>query len=312
MYFSTTNKNHMFQLISSVVSKETGKNISGNQVYLKMFKDNYSIIFDKTSVDTISEINKELLNYVGHEIISVIQNEYHKQNITIINSDSIDSDIDSMRLESIPESILMESVSILSSDRLSESINRYHYQVQLEDVFQNLSLSKIEIVKENNILFSNPNIIVKISSENNSYFIDCEMIGKKTLDKEYISYQPPKHISIPIQTDKITIQLLNYLKQPIKLSKDVFQLIRAKILKINKINYLVLETNDNDNIPAAFSVNDLVGIFENNKCIYTSPIKIIKDVFLLSEDINLIMEKDKNYTLMNMSLQHKFDFKCNN
>ena len=301
----------MFKLISSVVSKETGTNISENQEYLKIYKNNYSIMFDKTSVDTISELNKELLNYVGQEIISLIQNEYHKQNITIINPNP-NPNPNPMRLDSIPESSLSESFSILSSDRLPESINRYHYQIQLEDVFQNLSLSKIEVVKENNLLFSNPNIIVKISSENDSYFIDCEMIGKKSLDKEYISYQPAKQISIPIQTDKITIQLLNYLKQPIKLTKDVFQLIRAKILKINKINFLVLETNDNDNIDASFSVNDLVGIFENNKCIYTSPIKIIKDVFLLSEDLNLKMEKNKNYTLMNMSLQHKFYFECNN
>jgi len=290
----------MFQLISSIVAKETGANISHNKKFTQFYLSKYSIVFDNSNTDNITDLNKELLDSVGNDIISLIQNDYQNKNITILPN----------TLETITEEKLdlPENLSILSSDRLPESINRYHYQIQFKDVFQNLSLSKIELVKENNLLFHNPNIVIKISSSTNEYLVNCEMISTKTLEKEFISYQPAKQICIPIQTDKITIQILNYLQQPIQENlKDIFQLIQMKHLKIKNIQYSVFELsefNHND-----FSINDIISIFnDENKCIYTSTIKIIKDIFLLTQDLNFDFQKNKKYTLMNMSLQHKIDF----
>ena len=80
MYFSTKNKNYMFQLISTIVQKETGKNILNDTNYIQHFKSQYSIIFHKINTDNLSDLNKELLNTIGSFIIQDIQKIYQVLN----------------------------------------------------------------------------------------------------------------------------------------------------------------------------------------------------------------------------------------
>ena len=57
-----------------------------------------------------------------------------------------------------------------------------------------------------------------------------------------------------------------------------------------------------------FNINDNIGIFENDKCIYLSPIVIIQNQYLLTDNLNFKYQKNKKYTVMNMSLQNKIIF----
>ena len=83
------NKNYMYELISNIVQKETGKNIINDNNYIHHFKLQYPIIFQKMNTDNLSDLNKELLNIVGSFIIQDIQKDYQINNITILEKNNL-------------------------------------------------------------------------------------------------------------------------------------------------------------------------------------------------------------------------------
>ena len=83
-YFSSRNKNYMFRIVSDIVQQETGKSIINNSEMILFYKNKYSIIFDKSESDNLSDLNKELIDGIGSEIISLIKREYINNDIKII------------------------------------------------------------------------------------------------------------------------------------------------------------------------------------------------------------------------------------
>jgi hypothetical protein len=308
MYFSTKNKNYMYQLISNIIQKETGKNILNNTTYIHHFKSQYPIIFHQMNTDNLSDLNKELLNIVGSFIIQDIQKEYQINNITILEKNNLPIIQESENeKDSNKSSIeLNNTMNILSSDRLPESMNRYNYKIQCNETISNLSFHKIEVVKEKNILFSNPTIIVLLTIGSQTYSIDCELQSSNIIDYEYITYSPLKQLLIPCNESIFTIHIQNYLGMNILDQKDMFTILKCKQINFQNKSYLSFRLNiDPQN---EFTINDNVGIFENEKCIYLSPILIIQNQYLLTDNLNFNYQKDKKYTVMNMSLQNKISF----
>ena len=310
MYFSTKNKNYMFQLISTIVQKETGKNILNDTNYIQHFKSQYSIIFHKINTDNLSDLNKELLNTIGPFIIQDIQKIYQTNNITILNHNDLPIIQESNNENDSENSDNQFNIlNLLSSNRLQDSINRYNYKMKLNDSIPNLSLHKIELVKENNILFSNPTIIVQLTIGSQKYTIDCELQSSTTINYEYITYSPLKQLLIPCNETLIHIHIQNHLGMNILDQKDMFTILKCKKIYYQNKYYLSFRLNiDSQN---EFSINDNIGIFENDKCIYLSPIIIIQNQYLLTDNLNFKYQKDKKYTVMNMSLQNKIIFHSN-
>jgi hypothetical protein len=308
MYFSTKNKNYMFQLISTIVQKETGKNILNNTTYIHHFKSQYPIIFHQMNIDNLSDLNKELLNIIGSYFIQDIQKEYQTKNITVLEKNNLpiiqesenENDSEKSSIE------LNNTLNLLSSNRLPDSLNRYNYKIQFNENVSNLSFHKIEVVKEKNILFSNPTIIVLLTIGSQTYTIDCELQSSKTIDYEYITYSPLKQLLIPCNESIINIHIQNYLSMNILDKQDIFTILKCKKINFQNKSYVSFRLNiDPQN---EFTINDNVGIFENEKCIYLSPIRIILNQYLLTDNLNFKYQKDKKYTLMNMSLQNKIIF----
>ena len=304
MYFSSKNKNYMYKLISDIVLQETEKNILNDDIYIQLYKDKYPIIFNDSLSDNISDLNKELLNIIGDDFIKKIK--FNNLSINSLKSNELNNDNYSSLLRPINELKKDKKfLTIQSIKRDNLSLNRFKYKYRFDSQINNLSIIKIQLPKENNNLFENPNINVKI----NDIIIPCEMYSSQILNKEYISYKPNENNinKIIINSDKINIELLNHLELPNQNNlKDIFQIEMFKKIKFKNIDYLGFQINNftkND-----FQIDDILGIFnKNNQCIYSSQIKIIKDIFIFTDNLNINLDENEKYICKNMSLQHKID-----
>ena len=72
MYFSTKNKNYMYDILSKVILKESGIQIVGDERYMNLYRLNYSSVFERVSTDELSELNKEIINHIGTLILNDI------------------------------------------------------------------------------------------------------------------------------------------------------------------------------------------------------------------------------------------------
>jgi hypothetical protein len=291
-YFSSRNKNYMFRIVSDIVQQETGKSIINNSEMILFYKNKYSIIFDKSESDNLSDLNKELIDGIGSEIISLIKREYINNDIKITHSPKKQEIINDLNL----------SIVIDSSRKTNDSLNRFNYNYQFKGSVNKISLEGIEVPKEDNILFSNPNIIIKIDD---NYQFYCGMVTKQILNREFLIYKPKKNIIIPIKNNKINIKILNYLEQENdNKRKDKIKIKNIKKINFKNIDYLGFQLESIEY--SDFMIDDIIGVFnDNDECIYTSLIKKIQDIFIFTTDLNL--EENNNYYCQNMSLQHKIE-----
>jgi len=290
MYYSSKNKNYMFKIIADIVEQETGKNIINDNDIILFYKNRYSIIFDKSESDNLSDINKELIDNIGSEIISIIKKEYINNDIKIINKPKKEI-INDLNL----------SLTIDSSKKTDDSLNRFNYNYVLDESIKNISIKRLEIPKEDNILFSNPNLIIKIDEK--KFYL--EMITKIELDRVFLIYKPKKDIIIPINNKSINIKILNFLENenPNK-NKDRYKVHVIKKINFKNIDYLGFQIDKFEY--KEFNVGDICGVYnDKDECIYTSSIKKIKDIFIFTTDLDIVI--GENYYCQNISLQHKID-----
>ena len=72
-YHSDINMNYMYNLISQIIKKDTGEDISDNGELKKIFTDNAKNIFTEVNSDVLEEINKVLLDKHILEFTNLIQ-----------------------------------------------------------------------------------------------------------------------------------------------------------------------------------------------------------------------------------------------
>lgn len=72
-YHSDINMNYMYNLISQIIKKDTGEDISDNGEFKKIFTDNAKNIFTEVNSDVLEEINKVLLDKHILEFTNLIQ-----------------------------------------------------------------------------------------------------------------------------------------------------------------------------------------------------------------------------------------------
>ena len=159
MYFSKKNKNYMFEILSKVIHYETGFQIINSQKYIDLYRLHYSNIFYSVNTDELSILNKEIINQIGDIILKDI-NSPQIQNIPkekqIINNKPIQ--IDKKK----------QNISIHSTQRLFDSFNRFNFSVKPS--FNEFIPQSITLIKEQNSLFSNPNINILFNNQDNLLF----------------------------------------------------------------------------------------------------------------------------------------------
>jgi len=97
LYFSDTNFNYIYNLITKLILNETKFNISQNDKYLTIYKSNYPKYFNNNDTDDISYLNKLLIDDIGGIILEDIKSSYSINTDTIntintINTDTINTD----------------------------------------------------------------------------------------------------------------------------------------------------------------------------------------------------------------------------
>ena len=64
MYFSSKNKNYIFSVLRNLILTETGYDIDKNEDYIDLYRVKYPLIFNRTNVDNLTDLNKSLIDEV--------------------------------------------------------------------------------------------------------------------------------------------------------------------------------------------------------------------------------------------------------
>jgi len=293
MYFSSKNKNHMFNVIRELVLKETNEDINNNSEYIDLYRFKYSLIFERSDSDNLVDLNKFLIDEIAPIYINDIQSKYTSKNITIKPKESTKSK------ESKNENMKQKTqLYINSSERLENSLNRYEYYIYLPEN-NKFSLKQITIPVENNILFSNPVICVQLEIKNEKYDIYCQFKNEILIqNKKYNIYESFQELEI--NTDKIIkVSILTNLRLKVMENQDKIK-IKIKNIKHKENDFLCLKINENHDI-----INgDNIGIYKNNKLISSLIVDNKIENNLIIKDKKLDFDNSSEYYILNMNLQN--------
>lgn len=296
MYFSSKNKNHMFNVIRELVLKETNEDINNNTEYIDLYRFKYSLIFDRSNSDNLVDLNKFLVDEIAPIYINDIQSKYTSKNITIKPKESNES---KESKESKKDNIKQKTqLYINSSERLENSLNRYEYYINLPEN-KKFSLKQITIPVENNILFSNPVICVQLEIKNEKYDIYCQFKNEILIqNKKYNIYESFQELEI--NTDRIIkVSILTNLRLKVIENQDKIK-IKIKNIKHKEKDYLCLKINENHDI-----INgDNIGIYKNNNLISSLIIDNKIENNLIIKDKKLDFDNSSEYYILNMNLQN--------
>lgn len=296
MYFSSKNKNYIFSVLRNLILTETGYDIDKNEDYIDLYRVKYPLIFDRTNVDNLTDLNKSLIDEVGSLFISDINYKNKKDN-TIATSTSIKGN--TAEPQSVSGNIESKEYH-LNSFKRSFNDSLYKYTLNIPENIKQITISEINIPEENNILFGNPIIILKIN-DNELY---CKLNNIcKIKNRNFNSYKPIKEYNLHISKE-ISVQILNNDGLFVDEIYDKLEIKKIKNLTYENNNYLCISVDDNK-----FIEGDTITIFKEKEHIMTMIIDKKIDKYLLFQDKNIQYDKNKNYTCINNSMQNNFIIK---
>jgi len=287
MYFSSKNKNHIFNIIKDLVLKETSEDINLNSEYIDLYRFKYSLIFERSNSDNIIDLNKSLIDEIAPLFIDDINSKY---------SFEVKIEKNEEKKEEKNERKKEREYYINSNDRKGDSLNNYNYYLDLPKNITFLSLKEISIPVETNILFTNPIICVKIN-DNNIY---CQFIKMILFNnRKFNIYGPSSKIMIENEKN-ININILTSTLSVVKEENDKVDIDKIKIITLKNKKYLCFKIKNNHKIDDDNSIS----LFENNK---------IKKTFIVTKKIgnNLLIQDEMidfnneyRYHILNTDLQN--------
>tara|TARA_E500000178_G_scaffold345828_1_gene396417 strand:- start:424 stop:1299 length:876 start_codon:yes stop_codon:yes gene_type:complete len=288
MYFSKKNKNHMFNILSQLIVKETSFDIKNDKNYIDLYRNYYPIVFENINTDELTILNAELINTIGELMINKLKNPEIKKTI--------------QEKEKINDNDLVKPISkkykeIYSIQRKRDSLNRFNFNIDCDKFsMKSFQPKTITLLKEQNSLFSNDTIFIRFNDADN---ISFHLKDKNTLgDDEYYTYECLTDDTI--ECNKIiNIQILNYLLMNPCTKRDIFKIRNNKDITYENDKYTCLEIKKNN-----FIVDQEIGLLNKDKEYIKSVFsKHIFDDYILIEKIDL---KDSKYILkMNQNISIK-------
>lgn len=298
MYFSSKNKNYIFSVLRNLILTETGYDIDKNEDYIDLYRIKYPLIFDRTNVDNLTDLNKSLIDEVGTLFISDINSKNKKENL--ITPTKYKESNDLKELEELKELRELREYH-LNSFKRSFNDSLYKYTLNIPDNIKQITISEINIPEENNILFGNPIIILKINDDE----LYCKLNNIcKIKNRNFNSYKPIKESSFILSGKELLIQILNNDGLYAEEIGDKLEIKKIKNIKYENNNYLCISVDDNK-----FIEGDTITIFKEKEHIQTMIIDKKINKYLLFQDKNIQYDKDKNYTCVNNSMQNNFIIK---
>lgn len=302
MYFSKKNKNHIFSVIQDLVLKETGTDINQNMDYIDLYRIKYSLIFERIDTDDLIILNKALIDELGTLFINDIRSKYKKEKIKIIPNSN-----EQMNTDTTKDISEYQELFIHSSERLTNSSNRYSYSIRLKDYINEFYCEEVTIPVENNILFINPLICIVILIEGKEYHNYCKLSNKIELNGyHYNVYSPVRKLKINCETKDIQINILNYNLKLGDNRSDKIMIKKIKKINYKNIDYLGIEVKGEHH----FKEMDSIGIYKNDTLDKTYLIDKVNGKFLLIIDSEYEFNPENNYSILNMGIQNNILFYC--
>ena len=304
MYFSKTNKNHMFTIVTDLVLKETGTDINSDSDYIDLYRFKYSLVFDRSSVDDLVDMNKELIDEIVPLYINDIKSKYKSKNVKLIDpSGNLPIAIKKPHniVDTLTESLKeYNQIYINSGERVGDSLNRFNYTIQLKDKIKLLHVKEITLPEENNILFENPTICIEIKNTSESFTTFCSFTKTVTLkNKNYNIYHPSKILEIPLGDSILSIKILTNMMEEISDKSDKFKINKLKNISYQSEDYLCLSVTNNE-----CNQDELIGIYCDNDLVKTAMITKIQDNFILIKNVTIDSKKGGDYYFLRLNLQN--------
>ena len=284
MYFSKKNKNYMFDTLSKIIYEETSIQIKDSQKYIDLYRLHYPSIFESVSADEISTLNKEIINRIGNLILKDIDDKPEVAlTIPVSTKEKIKPTLPSKK---------RKSISLYSSQRTKKSLNRYQFSLSV--TFKELQPKTITLLKEQNSLFSNPNINILFNDTENLLF---KLKDKIKLDKnEYYTYECVTEDTIQCN-NSLKIQIRNYLMNDPLTKSDLYQIKKSKTITYEKNDYLCLQIDNHDIIE-----DDELGILSDDKIETSLFVKKVFQNYLLTNKEEIDFTKEYNCLQMNKNI----------
>ena len=283
MYFSKKNKNYMFETLSKIIYEETGIQINDSHKYIDLYRLHYPSIFESVSTDEISILNKEIINRIGEIILKEINNK--PEPIKAISKDK------EMIKYSEPDK-KSKSISLYSSQRTKDSFNRYKFTLNVD--FNEFHPMNITLLKEQNSLFSNPNINILFNDTENLLFKLKEII-KLDLNEYYI-YECLTEDMIQCK-NTLKIQIRNYLMNDPLNKSDLYRIKKIKTVTYENQYYLCLQIDNHDIIDG-----EELGLIIDEKIEKSLFVKKVFQNYLLTNKDNIDLSKEYNCIQMNKNI----------
>ncbi len=289
MYFSKKNKNFMFETLSKVIFQETNTQIINDDKYINIYRLNYPTIFERIDTDELSVLNKEVINIIGELIINDINNSNINQ--PLINDINIPINETNINNEKIIPKKISQKILLHSSQRNINSKNRYDFNLNIN--LNTFTPKYITLPKEENLIFSNPNINILFNNTDNLLFTLKETQNFGNL--EYYIYETFTDTKIKC-SNILDIKIKNYLMNSPTINYDIFYIHNIKKIKLKNNEYLCLDIKNHD-----IQINDELGLFFNDKIniITTLFVKKIAQNYLLTNISEI--DLSKNYSCIQMN-----------
>tara|TARA_B100000674_G_scaffold348184_1_gene291490 strand:+ start:1956 stop:2912 length:957 start_codon:yes stop_codon:yes gene_type:complete len=302
-YFSEKNKTHMFALVKDIIIKETAYDISKDPHYHNMFQAHYPQLFKDTQGDTIVDCNRNLIDTLCPLMIT----EIHKgrKKLSPIPEEPLTPKQTPTPPQTPPST---HKVHIYSSQRTSQSQNRYDYSVDFPED-GDMSCSRITLPEEELPLFGLPTIMIKITSAKHTYTMLCELEETKYLgDRNYISYTPESRVTIPIDPVEKTvcIHILDATGNPCLHGKDIYECVSLKHIQIEGQLFTCLKVMDQRDI-RQFQKKDTMTLFQNHIPVGNLTLLQSMGDYLLCKQ-NTSLNVTGHFQILNLSLQNHLQF----
>ena len=284
MYFSKKNKNYMFETLSRVIYEETGIQIKDSNKYMDLYRLHYPSIFESVSADEISELNKEIINRIGNLILKDINDKPETPlTIPVSTKENLHKSVPSKK---------RKSISLYSSQRTKDSLNRYQFSLSVN--FKEFQPKTITLLKEQNSLFGCPNINILFNDTENILF---ELKDTIKLDKnEYYTYECLTEDIIQCK-NSLKIQIRNYLLNDPLQKSDLYQIKKIKTITCENQEYLCLEIDDHDIIDG-----EELGLLSDDKIKTSLFVKKVFQNYLLTNKIDIDLSKEYNCIQMSKNI----------
>lgn len=317
-YYSETNINHIYKILSDLILKEKNINLFDNPNNMNIFKQKMDYIFKNSINYKIEDVNKELLTHTLEYFLKNLKEEIKEEQMDFIseydkfmnereNTDlSIkkeDKPIDNIVKEDKPIENIKENKQIVkvkknkkekknivvsSKDRINKDSNRFSYKIKYPEGIK--ELVSIIIPIEDCILFTVPVLNLEIEELDLKVLMTCENVIEMN-NYKYGIYKSSKNI-INKKADVLSINISSIYGNE-EYDSDILDI---------KLDGNIINLEDSED----YKKNDILILSDKDKVEFCKIINKIDNKLELEDSV--IFEDGDNLSILNSNLQNTIIF----